>query len=218
MHLIILKWLRIQKSRQKRKAMRQRGRSERRSCQRKYFHSFNFIIDHASIHFFFYVNTLYCFMWLLLNYLLFLLSSDHFAALTSIAILVCTDEFFKNYPPKRIFRNESISNLENVLQRNLRTDTARECIFKVSECINLEKIFRSAPTMVASSWVRCVYQCDHKNHGYVTDSDTQLDKGLFFWAFPGVCLRSFFACNLHFSCFEWCIHVLYIWFLLMKMN
>ena len=135
-----------------------------------------------------------------------------------IAILVCTDEFFKNYPPKRIFRNESISNLENVLQRNLRTDTARECIFKVSECINLEKIFRSAPTMVASSWVRCVYQCDHKNHGYVTDSDTQLDKGLFFWAFPGVCLRSFFACNLHFSCFEWCIHVLYIWFLLMKMN
>ena len=79
-----------------------------------------------------------------------------------IAILVCTDEFFKNYPPKRIFRNESISNLENVLQRNLRTDTAMECIFKVSECINLEKIFRSAPTMVASSWVRCVYQCDHK--------------------------------------------------------
>ena len=62
MHLLISKWLRKQKSRQKRKTMRQRGRSERRNCQRKCFHSFNYVIDHVSIHFFFYVNSLRCLM------------------------------------------------------------------------------------------------------------------------------------------------------------
>ena len=41
MHLIISKWLRNQKFRQTRKIMRQRGRSKRRNCQRKCFHSFN---------------------------------------------------------------------------------------------------------------------------------------------------------------------------------
>ena len=84
MNLLISKWLRKQKSRQKRKTMRQRGRSERRNCQRKCFHSFNYIIDHVSIHFFFYVNSLRCLMWFLLYYLLHLLSSDRFAALTSL--------------------------------------------------------------------------------------------------------------------------------------
>ena len=59
MHLIISKWLRIQKCRQKRKTVRQRARSERRNCQRKCFHSFTYVIDHASIHFFFYVNSLF---------------------------------------------------------------------------------------------------------------------------------------------------------------
>ena len=58
MHLIISKWLRIQKCRQKRKTMRERGRNERRNCQRKCFDSFNYVIDHASTHFFFYVNSL----------------------------------------------------------------------------------------------------------------------------------------------------------------
>ena len=41
MRLIISKWLRIQRCRQKRKTMRQRGRNERRNCQRKCFDSFN---------------------------------------------------------------------------------------------------------------------------------------------------------------------------------
>ena len=31
-----------------------------------------------------------------------------------------------------MFRNESLSNLQNVLQRNPRTDRARKCIFRVS--------------------------------------------------------------------------------------
>ena len=45
--------------------------------------------------------------------------------------------FFKNYPRKRYFRNASLSNLKNVLQRNLRTDRASECIFRVSEGTNV---------------------------------------------------------------------------------
>ena len=58
MHLIIPKCFRIRKYRQQRKTIRQRGRSERRNCQRKCFHSFNYVIDHVSIRFFFYVNSL----------------------------------------------------------------------------------------------------------------------------------------------------------------
>ena len=40
MHLTVLKRLRIQKCRHKKKTMRQRSRSEKRNCQRKCFHSF----------------------------------------------------------------------------------------------------------------------------------------------------------------------------------
>ena len=43
MHLIISKWLIIQKCWQKRKTMKQRGRSKRRKCHRKCFHSFNYV-------------------------------------------------------------------------------------------------------------------------------------------------------------------------------
>ena len=84
MHLIISKWLRIQKCRQKRKTMRQRGRSKRRNCQKKILNSFNYVIDHSSICFFFDVNSLHCFEWFLSYYLLHFLSSYHFAALTSL--------------------------------------------------------------------------------------------------------------------------------------
>ena len=38
---------------------------------------------------------------------------------------------FKNHLQKRAFCNVSLSNLENVLQVNLRTDRARKCIFRV---------------------------------------------------------------------------------------
>ena len=53
--------------------MRQRGWSERRNCQQKCFYLFNYIIDHASIHFFFYINSLHCFLWFPLYQLLHLL-------------------------------------------------------------------------------------------------------------------------------------------------
>ena len=53
MHLIISKWYWIQKCKQPRKTMRQIDQSEKRNCQRKCFHSFNYVINHASIRFFF---------------------------------------------------------------------------------------------------------------------------------------------------------------------
>ena len=84
MHLIISKWHRIQKSRQKRKTLRQRGRNERRNCQRK---------------------------------------CSHLIQITRV---------FAFYV--------SLSNLENVLQRNVRTNKARECISRVSGGIHLEKL------------------------------------------------------------------------------
>ena len=40
--------------------------------------------------------------------------------------------FFKNHPWRGLFCNVNLSNLENVLQRNLRTSRACECIFCVS--------------------------------------------------------------------------------------
>ena len=63
--------------------MIQRGQSKRRNCQRKCFHYCTYIVDHASIRFFFYVNSLQCFVRFPLYHLLHLLSSDRFAALTS---------------------------------------------------------------------------------------------------------------------------------------
>ena len=80
-HLTILKWLRIQKYRQKRKTMRQRGWSERNYLQRC-FHLFKYIILFK--YFFFYMNSLHWFMWFFLYYLLHLLNSDRLAALTSL--------------------------------------------------------------------------------------------------------------------------------------
>ena len=63
-------------------------------------------------------------------------------------------EFFKNHPQKIIFRDVNLSNLENVLQRNLRADSQG---VHLRESTNMEtkilKILRSAPTMMAPSWV-----------------------------------------------------------------
>ena len=45
MHVIILKWLRIQKYKQNRKTSK-RGQRERRSSHRMHFYSFTYVIDH----------------------------------------------------------------------------------------------------------------------------------------------------------------------------
>ena len=41
---------------------------------------------------------------------------------------------------KKVFRSVSFCNLENVLQKDLRTDNARECIFRVSRDTNFENL------------------------------------------------------------------------------
>ena len=69
------------------------------------------------------------------------------------------NEFFKNHPRKRLFRNESLCNLENVLQRNLRTDRAREYIFRVSGGINFENFSLSANHGGAFMGSLCVPVC-----------------------------------------------------------
>ena len=51
---------------------------------------------------------------------------------------MCIYEFFKNHPRRGVFRNVNLSNLENVLQKNRRTDLAEECIFRASGGTNFE--------------------------------------------------------------------------------
>ena len=71
---IILKWLRWQEWRQKRKTMRQKVVEAKEETLRKGFHLFKYVINHMNVDFFFCVNSLHCFMWFLLYYLLHLFS------------------------------------------------------------------------------------------------------------------------------------------------
>ena len=50
-------------------------------------------------------------------------------------------EFFINHPRREVFRNVNLSNLENVLQRHLKTDRAGQCIFRASGGTNFETFF-----------------------------------------------------------------------------
>ena len=59
--------------------------------------------------------------------------------------------------------NVNLSNLENVLQRNLRTDRVRDWIFRASGGRN----FDFFPAF--GSWVRCIYQSAQKSFGYITE-------------------------------------------------
>ena len=81
---------------------------------------------------------LYCFEWFLLYHLLHLFSPDCFTALTSTFFFFLNMWIFKNQPPRRVSCNVNLSNLGNVLERNLRTKSARECIFRASGSTNFE--------------------------------------------------------------------------------
>ena len=61
MHLIILKWLRIQKCRQNRKT-KDKEVEVKEETVNKCFNSFNYVINHESICFFIYVKSLHCFL------------------------------------------------------------------------------------------------------------------------------------------------------------
>ena len=93
-----------------------RHRSKRRNCLRKCFHSFKHVIDHVNICFILLIsfqtcshslnnaNSLHCFTWFLLYYLLHLLRSDPFAALISLQpykFFIGVYEFFENYPQRK---------------------------------------------------------------------------------------------------------------------
>ena len=137
------------------------------------FISFIFIsfTDHGSMHIFFYINSLHCFLWFFLYYLLHLIRSDRFAALTGLQpykLFIWIYELFKNHPWKRVFRNVSLSNLENVLQGNLKTD-CQECMFRVSEGANFENF----SAWHQSWWCLCGFDVctglPKKSSRYITD-------------------------------------------------
>ena len=67
---------------------------------------------------------------------------------------------------RNVLCNVNLSNLENLLQRNVRTGRVRECIFRASG----DNFFPSAPIMVAPLWVPCpwIYQSVQQKPGCVT--------------------------------------------------
>ena len=122
----------------------------RRNCLRKCFHTFRYIIDHTNVPFFFYVNSLHCFVWFPVYYLLHLFGSDCFAALTSLwpyKFLFKYMNFLKTHPQKKVFCNVNRSNLEVIWKK---------CKNSQGQGIHFLRhkfwiVFCSVPTMVVPS-------------------------------------------------------------------
>ena len=82
------------------------------------------------------------------------------------------------HPRRTALCNVNLSNLENVSERNLRTDRVGDCIFRASESTNFENFS-----------ARCqhgMYQSVQKNSGYVTANLCQhpgYHQGLLRWFF-----------------------------------
>ena len=87
---------------------------------------------------------MHCLVWFLLFYLLHLLrlfcSFHKFIAILIFYLnTIWIYEFFKRHPERGVFCYVNLSNLENVLERNLRTDKTGEYIFWASGGTNFEK-------------------------------------------------------------------------------
>ena len=67
-----------------------------------------------------------------------LLRSSH--KLIAIQMFLFEYMIFFNHPRKRVLCNIRLSNLENVLQINLKIDKTKDCIFKVSGSTNFENL------------------------------------------------------------------------------
>ena len=137
--------------------MTQRGWNKRRNCQWNCIYSFEYVIDHASNRFFLYVNSLHCSMWFLLYYLLHFLSSDCFAALTSLKackFLIWIYDFFKRLSTK-FFAMKTLKIWKIVSQRNLKTEKARECIFRVSGGTNVCTVLPKKTNWYVTEWLVC---------------------------------------------------------------
>ena len=115
------------------------------------------------------LSSLHCFIWFLLYYLPHLLSSNCFATLKLIAIHIWIYGFLKNHPRKIVFRNVSLSKLEDVFQGNLTTGRARECIFRVSGSINFKNFSaQQQPWQQLCGFDVCT-SLPKKNSAYITE-------------------------------------------------
>ena len=137
-----------------------RLQSKRRNCLWKRFHLFKHIIAYENIRFFSLIslrtcskwlndlNSLHYFMWSFMYHLL------HFSALTSsnpYKFCLWIYEFFKNHPWGGVLGNVNLNCLENLLKRNLGTDSAREGIFRTFGGTNFENV----PAWCQSWWCLC---------------------------------------------------------------
>ena len=99
-------------------------------------------------------------MWLLLYFFLRLFSSDSFTVCTCLQPYKFFNwiyGFFKNHPWRRVFHTTNLNNLENILQRSLRTDRAREKLFRASGSTNLENLLSDADH--GGTFVGLMYIC-----------------------------------------------------------
>ena len=120
--------------------------NRKKKLSTKVFHLLKYVIDCTNVCFFCYLNSRHCFMWLLLHYLLHLFNSDRFAVLISLPPYKFLFEylnFFKNHLWGRMFHIVKKVIWKMHLQRNLRTDRAKDCIFRAS--------------MVVTLWVQCAH-------------------------------------------------------------
>ena len=121
-----------------------RGRYKRKNCLRKCFLSFKYVTKMITQ--IFALNKLFRLLRVILSVLLLHLltfcSSHKFIDIQIFYLnnIWISYEFFKNHSGKGMFRNVNISNLENVLQRNLRKNRAGKCIFRACRGKNFENI------------------------------------------------------------------------------
>ena len=112
--------------------------------------SFIFVTDHANVRFFFFIS-LRTYSQSLNDGNICTALSDSFCTTCCIFSAQIASQLsqvhfffflnmwiFKNQPPRRVSCNVNLSNLGNVLERNLRTKSARECIFRASGSTNFE--------------------------------------------------------------------------------
>ena len=134
------------------------------NCLRKCFHSFKYIIDHANVLFFFYVNNLLSFVWFPLYYLLHHFSSDCLADLT--CLLFEYINFFKSPAKKNVWWCK-LMQFGKCLLRNQRKDRAGGAFIEHLESQILKSLSLGNHR---SAFVGFFYVlvCP-KNSGYVTD-------------------------------------------------
>ena len=82
-----------------------------------------------------------------------------------------------------MFHNVNLSNLENALQRNLRTGQTRKSIFRAPRGTKENLKFSSlAATMVASSTVPYIYWSAQKNSRHITETPLYSDIISFYFS------------------------------------